>query len=71
MGFFDDDQSYLTEQEINYCLRLNETLNPHRASAELGKCSYSKPISFFENWNRRQTKKTPSLKKIKNLNGSS
>lgn len=63
MGFFDDDQSYLTQQEINYCQRLNETLDPHRASAELEKCSYSKPISFFENWKRRKQKKNSKFEK--------
>jgi hypothetical protein len=62
MGFFDSDQSYLTQQEINYCQRLNETLDAHRASAELDKRSYSKPISFFGNWNRRKQKKTLNLK---------
>lgn len=63
MGFFDDNQSYLTQQEINYCQRLNETLDPHRASAELEKCSYSKPISFFENWKRRKQKKNSKFEK--------
>lgn len=67
MGFFDDNQSYLTQQEINYCQRLNETFDPHRASAELDKCSYSKPISFFENWKRRKQKKTLNLKKNKKI----
>jgi hypothetical protein len=63
MGFSDDDQSYLTQQEINYCQRLNETLDAHQASAELDKRSYSKPISFFENWKRSKQKKLPNLKK--------
>ena len=57
MGFFDDNQSYLTQQEINYCQRLNETLDAHRASAELYKHSYSKSISFFENWKRHKQRK--------------
>lgn len=65
MGFFDDDQSYLTQQEINYCQRLNETLDAHQASAALDKRSYSKPISFFENWKRSKQKKPPNLKKNK------
>ena len=65
MGFFDDDRSYLTQEEINYCQRLNETLDAHRASAELDKCSYGKTISFFRKWNQRKQKQDSESEKTK------
>lgn len=55
MGFFDDKQSYLTQEEIDYCQRLNETLDAHRASAELErKVACSKQRNLFSKWNQRK-----------------
>jgi hypothetical protein len=62
MGFFEDNLSYLTQQEINYCQRLNETLDAHQASEEVDKCSYSKSVSFFANWWRWKQKQNPRSK---------